>query len=246
MFQANDFEAVGSVPQGKRLAVWMAGLLLMLAGPVYQLHAQTNAGLTGTVTDSSGAAVAGARVTFTNEATGIRTQFATSSVGLYSASLPAGTYNVTVEAGGFMKFEETHVVVEVGAEATDNIQLTVGGGSQTVEVASSNSDELNTTNPQLDSMLQPQEVADLPLEINGNIRQIPSCATLAPGVRRITKFFMRTSFDISRAAKIYERNDCSTFNLPNGKMRTFYEKTDDAIIDSRFQPGRSEEHTSEL
>ena len=183
MFQANDFEAVGSVPQGKRLAVWMAGLLLMLAGPVYQLHAQTNAGLTGTVTDSSGAAVAGARVTFTNEATGIRTQFATSSVGLYSASLPAGTYNVTVEAGGFMKFEETHVVVEVGAEATDNIQLTVGGGSQTVEVASSNSDELNTTNPQLDSMLPPQEVADLPLEINGNIRQITSFATLAPGVR---------------------------------------------------------------
>jgi hypothetical protein len=181
--RANVSENKAAEPETKRLAVRMWVLLFTLAGSVLQLHAQANAGITGTVTDPSGAAVAGAMVSFSNEATGIRTQFASSSVGQYAATLPAGTYDITIEAPGFTKFEQMHVVVEVGAVATDDIQLTLGRNSQTVQVASSSSLEINTTNPQLDSMLPPQEVTDLPLEINGNIRQITSFATLAPGVR---------------------------------------------------------------
>jgi hypothetical protein len=183
MIRANDSEDKAGEPKSNWLAIFWWVLLFMSAVPAFQIHAQDNAGLTGTVTDSSGAAVSGARVNFTNEATGIKSQFATSSVGLYTATLPAGTYDITVEAKGFERFEQSHVVVEVGAAPTNNIQLTVGGSSQTVHVSSANSIELNTTNPQLDSMLPPQEVTDLPIEINGNMRQINSFATLAPGVR---------------------------------------------------------------
>jgi hypothetical protein len=147
------------------------------------LHAQANTGLTGRVTDSSGASIPGAQITLTNEATGIKTQAAASSVGLYTTSLQAGTYDIAVEATGFKKFEQTHVVVEVGAQATDDIKLTVGAVSQTVEVSSLNSIHMDTTDPQLDSILPTEEVTDLPLEINGYIRQITSFATLAPGVR---------------------------------------------------------------
>jgi len=182
MICPNAWEDDVAEPRKNLLASSKLLLLLTLAYPAVQLHAQASAGLTGTVTDPSGAAVAGAHVTFTNEATGIKTNFDTSSVGLYTATLPAGTYDITVEAQGY-QITQSHMVVEVGAMPTDNFQLTVGRSSQTVEVSASNSIELNSTNPQLDSMLPPQEVTDLPLEINGNIRQITSFATLAPGVR---------------------------------------------------------------
>jgi hypothetical protein len=161
--------------------------LLMLCSVVLftnsRLNAQENAGLTGSVTDPSGAAIAGANITFLNEATGIKTQFAASSAGLYTAPLPAGTYDITVAMAGFQRFEQTHVVVEVGSKTTNNIQMTLGRISQTVEVSSLNSIGLDTTDPQLDSMLPSEEVTDLPLQINGYMRQIQSFATLAPGVR---------------------------------------------------------------
>ena len=104
------------------------------------------------MTDPSGAAIPGAHITFINEATGIKTQVAASSVGLYTAPLPAGTYDITVEATGFQRFEQTHVVVEVGAQATNDIKLTLGTVSQTVEVSSLNSIHMDTTDPQLDSI----------------------------------------------------------------------------------------------
>ena len=146
-------------------------------------HAQNNAGLTGRVTDPSGAAIRDAHITLINEATGIRTQAVASSVGLYTTPLPAGTYDIRVEATGFKRFEQTHVVVEVGAQATNDIKLTMGSVDQMVEVSSVNTIQMDTTDPQLDSILPSQEVADLPLEINGYMRQITSFATLAPGVR---------------------------------------------------------------
>ena len=159
----------------------LAPCLLLFCCP--SLQAQNNAGLTGRVTDPSGAAIPGAQISLRNEATGIKAQVVASSVGLYTVPLPAGTYDITVAATGFQKFEQTHVVVEVGGQATDNIKLTVGAISQTVEVSSLNAIHMDTTDPQLDSMLPNDEVTDLPLEINGNMRQITSFATLAPGVR---------------------------------------------------------------
>jgi hypothetical protein len=148
-----------------------------------RLNAQENAGLTGRVTDPSGAAIAGANITFTNEATGIKAQFAASSVGLYTVPLPAGTYDITVEVAGFQRFVQMRVVVEVGAQATNNIQMTLGAISQTMEVSSINSIGLNTTNAQLDTMLPAQEVTDLPILVNGYVRQVETFAAQAPGVR---------------------------------------------------------------
>jgi len=182
MMRNNVFEGNANEPRMNWLAAWM-WVLFALAGPALQHVYGQAAGLTGTVTDPSGATVAGAQVTFRNEATGIVTQFATSSDGVYTAPLAVGTYDITVKATGFQQEETTHVVVEVGATPTFDIKLKVGASSETVQVSSEGALELDTTNPQLDSMLPSQEVTDLPLQINGYIRQVTSFATLAPGVR---------------------------------------------------------------
>jgi hypothetical protein len=175
---------MGSERHTSRLAVQIFALVFMLAVPAIQhLYAQASTGLTGRVSDPSGADIAGAQITFVNEATGIKTQIAASSAGLYTVPLAAGTYDITVEAKGFERLEQTHVVVEVGAETTNDIKLTLGAISQIVEVSSLNSLRMDTTDSQLDSMLPSQEVSDLPLLINGYMRQITSFATLAPGVR---------------------------------------------------------------
>jgi hypothetical protein len=184
MFHATTAEVKGCGRHRSRFAAQMWVLLCMLAVPAFQLlHAQANAGLTGRLTDPSGAAIAGAHIVFTNEATGVKTQYGTSSVGVYVAPLPTGTYDISVDAAGFEKFVQMHVVVEVGSQTTDDIAMRLGSRSQTVEVSSGDNIGLNTTDPQLDSMLPTKEVTDLPLQINGYIRQVTSFATLAPGVR---------------------------------------------------------------
>jgi len=67
-------------------------------------HAQANAGITGTVTDASGAVVPNAKVTVTNQDTSVATHLITSGAGTYAVrGLNPGHYTVAVEATGFRK-----------------------------------------------------------------------------------------------------------------------------------------------
>ena len=153
MTYAGKFLAgASSAPRNVRFALWMWVLLFAIAGPAFQKAYGQTTGLTGTVSDPSGAVVPGAQVAFTNEATGITTQFATLSDGVYNVQLAAGTYDIAVKATGFEKFVATHVAVEVGATPTFNMKLKVGSSSETVQVTSEGALELDTTNPQLDSI----------------------------------------------------------------------------------------------
>ena len=75
---------------------------------VFFVSAQTIPGrISGTVTDSSGASVAGAHITITNDATALKWKALTDNGGFYLVTnLPVGTYNVDVEASGFRKAEK--------------------------------------------------------------------------------------------------------------------------------------------
>src|SRR6202166_299237 len=145
------------------------------------LYAQANAGLTGTVADSSGAIVSGATVTITNQATGQQNHATTSSAGTYAVTgLTPGVYSITVEATGFKKEVQNSVNVEVSTNATVNISLSAGATSETVEVTA-DPIALNTTQPQLGSTVEPAVVAALPNEVSGRGRQIDALQFLAPG-----------------------------------------------------------------
>ncbi|HMX30531.1 MAG TPA: carboxypeptidase-like regulatory domain-containing protein, partial [Blastocatellia bacterium] len=95
----------------------------------------TTSRLTGTVVDATGAAVAGATVTLTNEGTNVAFTTQTSSSGAYTFDLiPAGIYQVAVEKTGFKKFVATGNVVQINQPATINVSMQVGEVSAQVTV----------------------------------------------------------------------------------------------------------------
>ncbi len=157
-------------------------VLLFQLFSAQDLHAQANAGITGTVTDSTGAVVAGAQVTITNQATGVQNHAVTSSSGTYTVTgLIPGAYSVEVNAGGFKNFRVNNINVEVSTTATINATLATGETSETVEVTA-NPIALNTTSPQLGSTIEPTVVKALPVEVAGRGRQVDQLQFLAPGV----------------------------------------------------------------
>ena len=103
------------------------------------LSAQTtDATVSGTVTDSSGAHVAGVQVAAVHTETGVATNTATNATGVYVfAALQPGTYNFTAEHPGFRKTLLTAVTLEIGAKLTANMTLELGATTETVEVQSS-------------------------------------------------------------------------------------------------------------
>lgn len=166
---------------GRRLsagAVFVLSLALLTSG---HLFAQANAGITGTVTDSTGAVVVNATVTITDQATGVATHTTTSSAGTYAVSgLKPSTYSVAVESTGFKKNVQNDVHVEVSTTNTVNITLSTGSTAETVEVTAS-AIALNTTQPQLGSTVEPVVVKALPAEVAGRGRQVDALQFLAPG-----------------------------------------------------------------
>ncbi len=168
-----------------RLSTQLAIQLLMLCLVLFAARGafgQANAGLTGTVTDQSGAVIPSANVTVTNEGTSVSSKTVTSTAGTYSVTgLIPGAYSVTVEKTGFKKSVQNHVNVEVSTTATINFSLTNGAVNETVEVEAS-SIALNTTAPQLGSTIEPVVVKALPTEVSGRGRQIDQLQFLAPGI----------------------------------------------------------------
>ena len=147
------------------------------------VHAQTVSSITGTITDSSGAVVANATVTVSNDATGVKKTVTSNSAGTYTVTdLLPGTYTVKVEDSGFQSSVHNGVGVEVAHAATVDATLQAGNTTQTVEVQE-NAIALDTTQPDLNTTIENKVVQELPNEVSGGRgRQIDTFIFLAPGV----------------------------------------------------------------
>jgi hypothetical protein len=162
----------------------LAAISLFVASflSVVPVSGQTQSGINGTVTDSSQAVIRGANITIRNTSTGVTSETATSSAGMFNTiGLIPGTYSVTVNAAGFRK-SETSVVVEIAKMSAVNISLVPGAATETVSVKSSTI-SLNTTSPEIGTTLEPALVNAAPIEISGLARQIDAFSYLAPGVQ---------------------------------------------------------------
>ena len=131
------------------------------------------------VTDPSGAAVAGAAVSITNQGTGQTIHVETTGSGNYSSGpLTPGSYMVSVSAHGF-KTTKLPVTVQVGVTSNGNLKLQVGATSVTVEVTGQQEVAVNTEQDTVQGVLTSQQIANLP--ING--RNFLDLAQLEPGVQ---------------------------------------------------------------
>ena len=110
------------------------GAMFCLAG--ISLAQNTNSGeIRGTVTDPTGAAIPGAKVTVFNVETGVSLDYYTNAAGLYdTVSILPGRYRVTVSKEGFTTLVRDGITVEVGAPLTIGAMLSVGTSTQQIQV----------------------------------------------------------------------------------------------------------------
>ena len=124
---------------------------------------QTLGQLTGRITDSSGAAVAGASVTLENIATNAKRSTVTTGDGDYTfASVPPGVYNVKAEHPGFRIAAANRLEVQVQQTVRQDLMLEVGQVTESVEVSAS-SDLLQTENLAMGTVIENKMITDLPL-----------------------------------------------------------------------------------
>lgn len=155
-------------------------VLVFLLLAAVSLWAQTFRGtILGTVTDPSGAVIAGANVTVKNVGTGLQRTTQTSSDGSYALpELPIGTYTVTVTLAGFQTFIANGVTVDVAGERRVDAPMKTGQVSSRVEVAGDLLPLVETTTNTLGGVLTAETVEDLP--VNG--RDYTKLIYLNPGV----------------------------------------------------------------
>ncbi len=158
-------------------------LVLFVSTLLVPARAQSEAGgatVTGTVSDPTGAAVPGAKVTLNSEQTGFTRMLETTGSGLYSfVRVPVGRFSLTVDRSGFKTVKRMDVDLAVGAVVTLDVTLTVGSRSESITV-SGELPLVETTRSQSSTNVDERAVKDLP--ING--RNFLDFTLLTPGVNR--------------------------------------------------------------
>ena len=155
--------------------------LLLLASTVCVLAQTTNGSIQGTVTDPSGAAIVGASVTSRNMDTGLTVATTTTGAGLYSLpNLPPGRYSITVQGPNLRKYSREGVTVQTGATVGLDIPMQMGGVSESVTVAA-DATQLETATSDIGATVQSSLTENLPLEVNGTVRNPVQFISLVPG-----------------------------------------------------------------
>ena len=155
------------------------GLILSATG-----YSQTVRGtILGTVTDTSGAVVRGAKVTVDQIATGLSRTELTNAEGEYSIpQLPVGPYTVTVVQTGFKKAEHTGIELRVDDKLRIDVTLALGQLSETVAVEAT-APVVNTDSATVGNVVDNKKVTELPL----NGRNFLQLNLLVPGANQGVK-----------------------------------------------------------
>jgi len=140
----------------------LACFAILFFAIVARAQVANNTSLVGTVTDSTGGVVTGAKVTGTNVDTKVDYTGTTNGEGFYSIPfvLP-GTYNVTVEMPGFQKTVTRGVIVTINVAVRTDAALKVGSENTEVSISADNA-PLSTDDALLGETVSQQQVRDLP------------------------------------------------------------------------------------
>lgn len=149
-------------------------LVLVFAASAFS---QSTTKILGSVSDASGAAIVGAKVTVKSAALGIERTTQTNSTGVYEvAALPPGTYNVQVEMNGFETQLAKNVVADISNNVVQNFGLKVASTSEVVTVEAT-APVIESTTMTVGTTINQRTVQELPL----NGRHFVDLALLIPG-----------------------------------------------------------------
>jgi len=161
--------------QGAGRAIWVFAMLALLTSLA---AAQSTSQLNGSVTDPSGAAVAGAKITLTEPATGSQRTTTSNASGLYQfLDVPPGSYQLAASASGFAPYVASNVTLLVKTPSTVKIQLQVEGVKTSVEVAGE-APLINRTDASLGNVIENEQISELPIAD----RNVVYLLSLQPGV----------------------------------------------------------------
>jgi outer membrane receptor for ferrienterochelin and colicin len=163
----------------KRSRFLALAVLCMILTPLALMAQSSNGSLSGTITDSTGAAVPGVTVTATNAATGFNRTAVSTTTGRYDIpNLPPGTYRVTTELSGFQPLKYEKIGVNVGSDTGLNLKLKTGV-SETLTVTAA-APLVETTKSEVSSVVNEKAIQNLP--VNG--RNFIDFVLTTPGVVR--------------------------------------------------------------
>src|SRR5215471_2977335 len=124
----------------------------------------SNATLTGTISDSTGAVLPSVSITSTNNATGVVTTVTSNEAGAYTIpSLLPGTYTVSAELSSFQKQTYSNVALGNAVTVRLNFTLQVASQAQSVEVTVAADTLLATSSPTMGEVLSEKKVSDMPV-----------------------------------------------------------------------------------
>jgi hypothetical protein len=136
--------------------------------------------ISGVVSDEQGAAVPGATVTITNEATGVATIVVTNAAGAYTTPpLVLGTYSVKVDLAGFKTAQASGIELSGGATIRHDVGMQVGALEETIEVKSATG--LDETRPDVSHTVNEKYYEDLPFITGADVRLAESALQMQPG-----------------------------------------------------------------
>ena len=161
-----------------RLLLLTLALLTLVTRTTFPVMAQTPTGsVRGVVKDQQGAVIPAASVTITNRATGAARTTKTGGDGGYAVeNLPAGDYEIKIEAAGFATQNIT-VVVQVGGTTSGDAGLRAGAKDEVIDVVGE-APIIDKQNYKIDGVVNRMQVDNLPL----NGRNFLQLAVLEPGV----------------------------------------------------------------
>jgi len=166
----------------ERATAWMGLCLLACFLPSLVRAQSTNATLSGTVMDPTGAAIPNVQLTLTSVELGSVAKTNSGPDGLYSfPNLRPGIYELRVHAAGFKDYEQTGIELTMNAMARQDVKLALGTAVEKVEVTG-NASPIDTSDAQVKGSVTPEILKELPLEVSGTIRTAANFAILMPGV----------------------------------------------------------------
>jgi hypothetical protein len=151
--------------------------VLLLSLLSISLYAQNTATIAGMVTDQTGAAVEGAKVTVVNTGTQFTRTVESNANGQYVVpSVPTGAYTVSAVRSGFQKLERSGIETTAASTVEINLQLTVGSEAQSVSVTAS-APLLQSQTAAVSNLVGSQQIVQLPLVS----RDFTNLVVLSPG-----------------------------------------------------------------